>query len=518
MQHGQVLATALAWMQAGHRVALATVTRTQGSSPRPLGSQLAVREDGRFVGSVSGGCVEAVVIATALEVLAEGRPQTLEFGVDEDTGFDVRLACGGTIQVDVTPAMQPVLDHLESRRTAREEAWAVLDREHGRWCAVDREATDSVGLPKALLARIQTTADPTLIETDDGSWMVLPVAPSIRVILIGAVHIADTLVRISEAAGYWPILVDPRQAFADPERFPGATVRCQWPQEALPELGVDARTAIVTLTHDAKIDDPALALAIESDAFYIGALGSRKTHAARRERLKAAGHREDAIDRIHGPVGVSIGSRTPAEIAVSIAAQIIERRRCGVRPRVAVMILAAGRSTRAGETNKLLHPFEGSSMLERAVGAAVHSRAQDVVVVTGHDADRVRAQLGDRPIRIVHNPDYAKGMSASIQIGIDAVRDADGVIVQLADMPWVTTAHIDALVAAFSPQSGPCILVPTYEEQRGNPVLWSRHFFPELRGLTGDRGGKPVLQRHSDCVKEIAIPDDGVLRDVDTLP
>src|SRR5690606_23658588 len=157
----------------------------------------------------------------------------------------------------------------------------------------------------------------------------------------------------ADLLGYAPIIVDPRAAFANPERFPGATVVCQWPQEALPALAIDARTAIVALTHDPKIDDPALACAVQSPALYIGALGSRKTHATRRARLLAAGHREADVARIHGPIGLPIGSRAPAEIAVSIVAQLTQRLRCGRMPRVAAVVLAAGKSTRMGGVNKL---------------------------------------------------------------------------------------------------------------------------------------------------------------------
>ena len=503
-------------MHAGHRVAIATVLRTWGSSPRPMGSQLAVRSDGLFVGSVSGGCVEAAVIAAAQDVLATDRPQTLEFGVTDEDALEVGLACGGRIEVEVTVAEQPILERLEAGRATRTPACGILDRATGRWTLARPEPHHAPALASALRQALQTEI-PVHVEVDGRALFVRPHLPPLRLVLVGAVHIADPLARMSMLAGYHPILVDPRQAFATAERFPGIPLRCAWPQDALPDLALDARTAVITLTHDAKIDDPALQCALASDAFYIGALGSRKTHAARRDRLALAGLPEAALDRIHGPVGLPIGSRAPADIAISILAELTARLRTGSARRVSAIVLAAGRSTRAGATNKLLHSIDGTSMLSRVVDAARFSRVHDVVVVTGHDAAAVEAELADRPVRRVHNAHYTSGMSSSIRAGIDAAADADAALILLADMPWVTSAHINALLEAFAPHEGPDIRVPTFAGRRGNPVLWSRAFFSSLRALEGDRGGKALLERHATDVREVPMTDDGVLRDVDTV-
>lgn len=500
----------------GHHVAIATVLRTWGSSPRPVGSQLAVRSDGLFVGSVSGGCVEAAVIAAAQEVLETGRPRTLEFGVSDDDALEVGLACGGRIELDVTAAEISFLEELEARRAARTAVCALLDRRSGRW-SVETEGSQHEPSVGAALRRALQTDTPVHVEIDGRALFLRPHNPPLRLVLVGAVHIADPLARMSVLAGYRPIIVDPRLAFATGERFPGIEVRCQWPQEALPELALDTRTAVVTLTHDAKIDDPALQCALNSDAFYIGALGSRKTHAARRDRLARAGIPDPTLDRIHGPVGLPIGSRAPADIAISILAELTARLRTGPAHHVSAIVLAAGQSTRSGATNKLLHPVEGESMVSRVVDAARFSRVHDVVVVTGHDAPAVDAELRDRRVRRVHNARYTMGMSSSIRAGIDAVADADAALILLADMPWVTTAHINALLDAFAPQSGAPICVPVFENRRGNPVLWSRAFFSSLRALEGDRGAKALLERHAIDVREVCVADDGVLRDLDVV-
>lgn len=223
-------------------------------------------------------------------------------------------------------------------RESGEACALVLDLSSGQRCVVFSETLagdfapddDTLGLIRERIARDHSGK----VETLGGSTLFVQVfAPPPRMIIVGAVHIAQALAPMAQLAGYATIIVDPRRAFASDARFPAAEVRNDWPDEALAVLKPDARTAIVTLTHDPKFDDPALSEALKSPAFYIGALGSRKTHAARLARLHAAGFSETDTARIHGPVGLAIEAVTPAEIAVSILAQITEVRRRGTRQR-----------------------------------------------------------------------------------------------------------------------------------------------------------------------------------------
>lgn len=186
-------------------------------------------------------------------------------------------------------------------------------------------------------------------------------------------------------------------------------------------------------------------------------------------------------------------------------------------PKIGALILAAGRSTRMGAANKLLAEVDGKPMVARAADAALASRARPVVLVTGHDADRVRAAIGSRQVTIVENPDYAAGMSTSLQRGLAAFgAEVDGVLVCLADMPRVSAATLDRLIAAFNPVEGRAICLPTWNGKRGNPVLWARRFFPEMAELHGDVGARHLIGEHADLVCEVAMPDDAVLVDVDT--
>ncbi len=227
---------------------------------------------------------------------------------------------------------QATLDQLLADRAAKRAVVLVTNLSSGDGHLVYPAQDGSNGLDEELAAALDDAvrADRSAtVATPDGDVFLHVFNPPRRLIIVGAVHIAQPLARMAVLAGYDVTVVDPRSAFASEDRFPGMTVLSDWPDDALTTLAPDARTAIVTLTHDPKIDDPALDVALSSDAFYVGSLGSKKTHGARLERLRRAGFDEDALARIQGPVGLAIGAKSPAEIAVSIIAQITERLRMG---------------------------------------------------------------------------------------------------------------------------------------------------------------------------------------------
>jgi xanthine dehydrogenase accessory factor len=331
-EHDRIPEAARDWLRAGKGAALATVVETWGSAPRPTGSQLAISGDSEIVGSVSGGCVEGAVVAEALEALEDGRCRILEFGVSDDEAFAVGLACGGRIRVMVEPvgpeqgAGQGIearlLDELVAARAGRRAVAVVTDT--GDW------SREIVGYD----------SDPVRFDADRSGFdearlrhFVAIHNPPLRLAVIGAVHIAQPLLVMAEAAGYDVTLIDPREAFASEGRFPGGRLVHDWPDAALGAYGLDTRTAVVTLTHDAKLDDPALDSALRSPVFYIGALGSTRTHAKRVTRLTEAGFTETQIARIDAPIGLDIGAKSPAEIAIAILAEMTERlRRPATRP------------------------------------------------------------------------------------------------------------------------------------------------------------------------------------------
>ena len=333
-----VVHQALAWRAAGQKVALATVARTWGSSPRPAGSKLAINAAAEFVGSVSGGCIEGAVIQEALEVMASGASRVLEFGVSDETAWEVGLACGGKVEVFVEAVAteagrgitRAVLEELlEARRTKRSVVLVTpLDGGAHRLVSVG-SGDPAVGAPEggdslaAAVAQVARRDQAEVVDLAGGALLVEPHLAPLRLIIVGAVHVAQPLAEMAALAGFAVTIVDPRRAFATAARFPGQALVVSWPDVALAELLPDARTAVVTLTHDPKLDDPALVAALGSPAFYVGCLGSQKTHVARRVRLGEHGIGAAALDRLRGPVGLRIGARTPPEIAVSILAEIV---------------------------------------------------------------------------------------------------------------------------------------------------------------------------------------------------
>jgi xanthine dehydrogenase accessory factor len=320
-----IVAKALDWQRMGRRLALATVIQTWGSAPQPVGSLLLIDSDGNFMGSVSGGCVEAEVIAEAADVIASGEPKTLEFGVEDKTAWSVGLACGGAIRIHVGSLvdgeagemLQTLAEDIEARRPV-----ALLTNLATGERGLARSPSDlTQGLTPFLEEAFRR--DKSLVAAGEHGEIFIDVFnPRIRLIIAGATHIAQPLAAMARALDYDVIIIDPRHAFATEERFGTGKLVREWPDEALPNIGVDARTALIALTHDPKIDDSCLIHALQSQAFYVGALGSKVTHAARVERLIEAGVGRDAIARIHAPIGLDIGAQGAAEIALAIIAEI----------------------------------------------------------------------------------------------------------------------------------------------------------------------------------------------------
>jgi len=298
-ENDSVIAAAKTWK--GERMAIATVVSTWGSAPRPKGSHMLVHEDGRFEGSVSGGCVESDILATAADVIAGAPFQVRNYGVADAAAWEVGLPCGGEIAVMVQPVSAEGFDP------------ELFDR-----IAEARDQGDALTVTTDL-ATGHSDARPA----ETGEVFVNRYDPPRRLLIVGAVQIAQALAGLARELGIATVVIDPRARFLTDERFPGVTLDDRWPDEAIAALRPGPSTAVVTLSHDIKIDDPALIAALATDAAYVGALGSRKSHAARRERLAAAGVSPENIDRIDAPVGIDIGAIGPSEIALSVAAAMI---------------------------------------------------------------------------------------------------------------------------------------------------------------------------------------------------
>lgn len=324
-------------------VVVATVTQTWGSAPRQMGAKLAFTPDLRIAGSVSGGCIEPAVIEAGQGILQTGAPRLLRFGVADETAFDaVGLACGGSIEVFVEPLSQPLRQFwLAAARHSRPAASVtVLDGDHagakllldedGGWqmthppTALPAPAQLLLPLARAAL-RDGRTSRQNLPEV--GEVLMEAITPPPALILIGGAHIAVALAPMAKQLGYHVTVIDPREAFGNRQRFPSADqILNSWPQLALSQIPITRSTALVALTHNENIDDPALKMALRSKAFYVGALGGKVTREKRLARLRAAGFGDAELARLHQPIGLEIGARAPEEIALATMAQIVRQR------------------------------------------------------------------------------------------------------------------------------------------------------------------------------------------------
>ncbi len=348
----ELLETLDAWRAEGADVGRAVLIRTFGSAPRPEGAVLATTADGRIAGSVSGGCVEGAAAEEIEKARQTGHSRVIRYGISDEQAWDVGLACGGTIDVLVEPAISPVaIDAARAAGAANPAGSAIITqlpsdapppehREHHRGdgappqpaLRVDADGTlhGSLGDPSSDAALVDAATDAlrrgtsrTVVIGDRQLFIeAFPVRP--RLVIVGATEIARSLAGIAGALGYERVVIDARPAFAAAERFPGVErLINDWPDEAFRAIDVGPNDAVAILSHDPKFDEPAIVDAIRRGARYVGAVGSRKTQADRRARLREAGLTDEEIAAVRGPIGLDLGGRAPAETALAIMAEIV---------------------------------------------------------------------------------------------------------------------------------------------------------------------------------------------------
>ncbi len=327
-----------ALMASGEAVGRAVVTSVWGSAPRPEGSCMLATPSGAMAGSVSGGCVETAVVEEIRAAIGRGTPRLVTYGVSDEKAWEVGLACGGTIKVLVQPAVPgPVMAAARGAGgvvvatvlsdTPRLAAESAVVRENGTVEHTGWPPWLVGALPQAARAALDREGSATLAvagpEGQPVEVFLEVFARRPKLVIFGGVHIAVALVPLARMLGYYTVVADGRQAFLTRERFPAADeLLLAWPEEAFGRVGLDRATYICLLSHDPKFDEPAMELALRSPAIYIGAIGSKKTQAARRERLRAQGFSDDDLARVHGPIGLDLGGRSPAETALAIMAEM----------------------------------------------------------------------------------------------------------------------------------------------------------------------------------------------------
>jgi len=301
-----------AWRGEGQEAALATVVRVEGSAPRGLGAKLAVSADGRMAGSVSGGCVEGDVVEHARAALRSGEPVVRQYGISDDQGLEVGLMCGGTIDVLIEPVRGQVASLVE--------LFTAL-------IAAGKPAAREIGVTgTALGTRRVLDGQPAVTAPAPADAVYDRTLPAPRVWIVGAGHIAEHVAAFAARAGFTPLVVDPRRLFAEQPRLGGLEVIADWPDRAFAERGLRPDDAVVVLSHDPKIDEPALVAALGADIRYVGAIGSQRAQADRRSRLRAAGLNDAALGRLYAPIGLDLGGREPAEIGLAIVAELVATR------------------------------------------------------------------------------------------------------------------------------------------------------------------------------------------------
>ena len=317
MKNNSFLPILTSWIENNHSACLAIVISTWGSAPRQPGSTMIIRDDLHVEGSVSGGCVEGEVIRLGQEIMMDGIPRLKQFGVADESAWEVGLSCGGNISVLILPVAETGISlSILKQLTAAEHKRKPLD------------VIFNISDIEKLNVMVQNPSLPMnfvhkSIYNEKEQIFTLRMRPRNQVIIVGAGHISQVLSQLSVAMDLDVTVIDPRSVFLNEKRFPDIEIRLGWPQDVLPNLSIDAQTAIVTLTHDPKIDDPALLHSLNTNAYYIGCLGSTKTHQERLKRLKMVGVSDKSVSRLYGPAGIPLGGRAASEIALSILAELV---------------------------------------------------------------------------------------------------------------------------------------------------------------------------------------------------
>lgn len=323
------------WRSEGKAVAVATLVRVGGPAPRPLGSRFLVSSAGDMEGSVSGGCVENDVFMHAQRVLEDQRPALVDYGISDDVAFEVGLSCGGAIDVFIENWTDEIWRRFDPKRPVV-IATVVAGPAAGSRGIFDSNF-ESIGsdLPESLLLEIEPfvrialeTERPAIVGVGESELFLEAAGPPPRLVIFGAVEIGQALCALASRVGFTVIVCDPRAAFTTPERFPDASeIITAWPEDAVEQLDFDGRTFVVVLSHDHRYEDPVVKAALARNVRYLGAMGSRRTHGKRLQRLAEAGVPPDTLARIHGPIGLDLGAEAAGETAVEILAEIVAARR-----------------------------------------------------------------------------------------------------------------------------------------------------------------------------------------------
>ncbi len=513
---------------------LATILETRGSAPQVQGTSALFGKDGLLAGTLGGGILEAKAIEKAKEALRRGASMICVFDLAEDMSSPEGAVCGGSarILIDADPGKHTEV--FRSMQASLEKGLpGVLTTRVSMDFSVERfwfeqgfpQGAPHTHGPAELEDKIKACQreDACRFEKqEDGTSLFLePFRPLPRLIIAGAGHIGKALSHQANLLDFEVTVIDDRKEYANPENIPEADRLIVGDiGSSLQKIPITKDSYIVIVTRGHSNDAEALKVCITSEAAYIGMIGSRRKVRLMREEFLSRGWATPAQwERLHAPIGLEIHSKTVHEIAVSIAAQLIQvrgRRPAGrVKPCITILVPAAGESKRMGRP-KLILPYGGSSILGTVVRNACASSADHVLVVLGSNKDVLEKEIRDHQVKIAVNRQYRSGMLSSVKCGLKELPGGtDAVMVMLGDQPMIGRKVLDQMIHAYREYPGK-ILVAIHGGKRGHPLLFSSGFAGEILEMSGSQSLRNLLERHADRVIEVPVDSPEILRDIDT--
>ena len=522
---------------------IATIIETKGSTPQIPGASALINNGNIWKGTLGGGVLESAAQKRAKEASISGKSVLFEYHLDADIAAAEGAICGGiaTLLIDVQPEKQ--LDVFnEIHQSVVNKIPGILitiiriqaDKKvniQRFWSPMGTEIPDekfhdhdiSAEVKKSLTerkTRLLKIPGDSASQKEPGTMIYFePIGPMPSLIIAGAGHIGQAIAHLASLLEFEVTVIDDRPEFANPARFPDSDhIIVKEIGPAMNELTITPETYIVLVTRGHKHDAEALKTCIRSNAGYVGMIGSsRKVNQMRKEFIAQGWATPEQFDRIHAPIGIEISSRSIQEIAISIAAQMVQARHRNQNhtPHISAIVLAAGESTRMKEP-KLLLPYLDKPMIQTIVDTVVQSKVNEVLVVLGADQEKIKKALADSSVTFCTNRDYRKGMLSSIQTGFNSLPDrTHACMVFLGDQPMITSGIIDAVIDAYH-QSKKGIVIPVYKKRRGHPVLIDIKYKVNIDSLDPEVGLRELIRKFPDDVAEVEVGYEGILRDIDT--
>ncbi len=515
------------------QLAIATIIETRGSTPQIPGTSALIVGGSVCKGTLGGGVLEAEAQKKSQLATQKDKSLLFEYDMDADVAAAEGALCGGkaTVLIDGQP---------EKHKTVFEEIKRSVDNKiSGILVTVIQKLADRVAIERYWCpegSKFPTPLSEDILAPSEAKRMLAekktrviqslsdrivcfePIAPKLQLVIAGAGHIGQALARLGNLLDFETTVIDDRKDFANPERFPDvAQILVKDIYQALSNHTITPNTYIVLVTRGHKHDADALKACIGSEAGYIGMIGSRrKIKQMRKEFIGKGWSTPEQFDRVHAPIGIEISSTTIQEIAISIAAQLIQVRNQNQNtPHITAIVLAAGESNRMKE-QKLLLTYRDKPMIRTIIDTIAQSKIEEMVVVLGADRDKIEQVLSDSAVTICINEDYKNGMLSSIQTGLKYLPDhSDACMIFLGDQPMITPEIINAIIDAYSKtQKG--IVLPVFEKRRGHPVLINRKYRSHIDSIDPKVGLRDLIWKFPDDIAEVFMEDEGIIRDIDT--